>query len=157
MPWIGGPLCNYVPSISAVISDDKEEQWLFPGYSPSLPFPVDVLFPSSVSNHHPDHCLRLLRSIEREFSDESEEINFRPELREVESILWCEKKPSLTLFFQDVAMSTAENRLPASIAICGWVLVFTVSYSGDLGLDSRPDTVALKHFRLLATVLRKLN
>jgi hypothetical protein len=89
------------------------------GYNFSPPAVVEFSFTSPISNHQPDHCLRLLRSTEREFSDESGEINFRPELKEVESTLRCEKRPSFTLFFQDVTMSTAENRLSASIVTCG--------------------------------------
>lgn len=65
----------------------------------TAPAIVEVLFPSSISNHETDHCLGLLTSTEGEFSDESGEINFRPELKGVGSILWREKESSFTLLF----------------------------------------------------------
>jgi len=45
-----------------------------------------------------DHCLRVLTSSWGEFSDEAGKINFQPELKEVESILWCEREPSFVVF-----------------------------------------------------------
>jgi hypothetical protein len=137
MSWVAGPLWNFVTSIWAIISDDKEEQWVLSGCYSTAPAIVEVLFPSSISNHETDHCLGLLQVQKENFQMSPGKLILGLNWRGLDRYCGVKRKAVLHFYFKLLRCrrQRTERKLHSIIYL---LLVSPASYLWGHGLDSRP-------------------